>query len=256
MLSRSDQVERIVTAWALREAESGLVRTDRTTAMALAMVALTALECGERHPDRVDVRCTDLPHEQGHVYHRDNERGLEWWDSGVGIVNTVHDVLGPIQLVRSGVAVAGGSEDDARKSWCCAKHGDPDRNWVCALRKTHPGWHATDVEHEDWPDSECEPIRQPPDRYHTLPTCENDQTPEDPTNDSDRPGTTSTDLAVYRDLIPILTTVEAFLHRAAKRYRDGNTRITAEMCRAAEDHRDHLRDTAGMLQDLLDGTGN
>lgn len=93
MLSRDEQAERIIAAWV----EHG-VDAD-TTATEMAEVALTALECGEPHPDRRDIRCTQLPHGNGHLYHRNTGLGIEWWASG-DRTNTIHDVLGPISLVQ------------------------------------------------------------------------------------------------------------------------------------------------------------
>lgn len=278
MLSRGEQVERIVTAWAQRETERGLIRTDHTTATALAMVALTALECGEEHPARPDIRCDQLPHDNGHLYHRNSDLQVEWWASGDRDTMTVHDVLGPIQLVQA--PVRAGVEIRVPFIGGETKAG--------TRQEQHPGrYHTLPPCSDDAVDAEGlvedletldEVLAQAPpacgakhDQYDWY--CDrdvHDVTGDDPSTwhrdrTRDRywyPGSdialsvaggNDADRAVYRDLLPLLEPVAMFLDRMGKRYREGNPRMTSELCRTAETHRDALTDVAGKLQDLLDG---
>jgi hypothetical protein len=93
MLDRDEQLGRIIAAWT----ERGV--NDDTTITEMADIAVTALECGEPHPDRGAIRCSQLPHGNGHLYHRNSGLGIEWWASG-DRTNTIHDVLGSISLVQ------------------------------------------------------------------------------------------------------------------------------------------------------------
>lgn len=257
MMSRIDQVERVIVAWTARDAEKGIIRTDQATARELARIAVTALECGEQHPDRPNVRCTEQPHNEGHLYHRSNGYGLVWTTSGDD-TTTVHDVLGPIQLVQAPVR--------------------PD----VSIRVPFIGG-------ETDPGSRQE---QQPGRYHTLPPCDGDaELATDPacicddSPESDKSATTGhnrtcpvhseilrdaltcrdadtlsvsggneADRAVYRDLFPILDYASVALYRIANAYRDGKPRITAELCRTAEDVAQKLAKSSTMLQEMT-GTG-
>jgi hypothetical protein len=67
-------------------------------------------------------------------------------------------------------------------------------------------------------------------------------------------GGNDADRAVYRDLFPILDYASAALYRIANTYRDGKPRITAEMCRTAEDNARKLAKSSTMLQEMT-GTG-
>jgi hypothetical protein len=339
MLDRNEQVGRIVAAWDQRTAEKGLIPGDPATSQMLAEVALTALECGEPHPDRRDVRCTQLPHGNGHLFHRNSGLGIEWWTSG-DTTQTVHDVLGPIQLGQSpAVADASGpvscpecrwigqdgrahdqliggrlrcahcghewnGPESRPSSWCRAKH--PHFDMYCDTH--HPlntRRHGSSIYGFQWTDPQDPAESDKRGRYHTLPPCEDD-TDDATLHDADatlcgakhprygwccdrdahrvfrgdnstwhrdtgregywcskddvlgppdvQPAVTAVDdadRAVYRDLLPLLGPVATFLDRMGKRYREGNPRMTSELCRTAEDHRDHLHKVIDTLQEVV-----
>jgi hypothetical protein len=286
MLSRGEQVERIVTAWADRETERGLIRTDRTTATALAMVALTALECGAEHPARPDVRCDQLPHGNGHLYHRNSDLQVEWWASGDRGPMTVHDVLGPIQLVqapvRAGVEIRvpfiGGKTDTGtrQEQHPGRYHTLPPCEDDPAEEADHGPWGVGDTipdhvdhvenahkfewsrvrnrvgENAGWFELAASPVLTEADLLVLCgPVTESTDPPElvdalSATIDADR--------AVYRDLVPVLGPVATFLDQMGKRYREGNPRTTADQCRAAETFRDQLTTVVDTLQEMT-GTG-
>lgn len=207
----------------------------------MAELAVQALRpaCGAQHPDRPDVRCTQDRHETGHIYHRNSDLGVEWWTSGDGVTYTIHDVLGPIQLTQA--PVAAGVEIRVPYIGGATKSG---------TREQQPG------------------------RYHTLPPCEGDtdSRPSDvdylaePLHDSfwseldaeippaasDHDPGTDAHTQVYRDLVPILEPIAMFLDRMGRRYREGNPRMTSELCRTAETHRDEIDKATGLLRDLID----
>jgi hypothetical protein len=137
MLDRDEQLGRIIAAWT----ERGV--NDDTTITEMADIAVTALECGEPHPDRGAIRCTQLPHGNGHLYHRNSGLGIEWWASG-DRTNTIHDVLGPISLVQ------------------------------------HPVRADVEVQTPFIGETPAAPRQeQQRGRYHTLPPCEDDPDPSD-----------------------------------------------------------------------------
>lgn len=86
-----------------------------------------------------------------------------------------------------------------------------------------------------------------PGRYHTLPPCEDDDAESEPSD----PGT-GADTQVYQAIVPVLEGVAGFLKRMGTRYRDGNHRMTSELCRTAETHSDTLNAAAKSLRDLVD----
>jgi hypothetical protein len=211
MLDRDEQLGRIIAAWT----ERGV--NDDTTVTEMAEVALTALECGEPHPDRRDVRCTQLPHGNGHLFHRNSGLGLEWWASG-DRTTTIHDVLGSIHLGQSLPAVkpqevtrpvpcpecrwirqdgrdhsqlTGGwtrcahcghewnGPESRQSTWCRAKH--PQFDAYCDT--LHHPWntrrHGSSIYGVQWVDPQELAETDKRGRYHTLPPCEDDPEPEE-----------------------------------------------------------------------------
>ena len=88
-MDSNDMTSRILAAWGATDDESA----------EMARVAVEAIQCGKPHPDRPDIRCTDVPHERGPVYCRNSALRIEWWESPAG-TTTVHDDLGPISLAN------------------------------------------------------------------------------------------------------------------------------------------------------------
>lgn len=234
MTDVTDLTEQVLRTWDRQRLLIGVTLTPEVRQQ-LANAAVSVLtRCPETHPDRPDVRCNQDNHDNGHLYHRNSDLCVEWWASGDGVTNTIHDVLGPIQLTPALVPVR--------------------------------EWGGANVDTRD----------DPPGRYHTLPPCDDATAattdtiatvrradnhdrfwslyPNTPPPTPTDPGTDAND-DVYRDLIPILETVAGFLDRMGWRYRTDNPRMTSEMCRTAETHRDELDQAAGSLRDLIDGTG-
>lgn len=206
MLDRDEQLGRIIAAWT----ERGV--NDDTTVTEMADIAVTALECGEPHPDRRDIRCSQLPHGNGHLFHRNSGLGIEWWASG-DRTTTIHDVLGSIYL---GQPLATVDQQDATRpvpcpecrwirqdgrdhsqltggwtrcahcghewngpktrpsTWCRAKH--PQFDAYCDT--LHHPWnirrHGSSTYGVQWVDPEEPAETDKRGRYHTLPPCEDD----------------------------------------------------------------------------------
>jgi hypothetical protein len=146
MESTDDQVQRVLNAWddSTDEANYAGVFLSMETQQVLARQAVEALQCGEPHPDRDTVRCTQLPHGNGHLYHRNTGLGIEWWASG-DRTNTIHDVLGPISLVQHPVR----ADVEVRVPFIGGTPAEPRQE-------------------------------QQRGRYHTLPPCEDDDPPAEP----------------------------------------------------------------------------
>ena len=90
-----EMVRRILDRWADLDTFASFAG-DPATRQAMANAAAQAMQCGKTHPDRPDIRCTDLPHDTGPVYCRNNPLGIEWWVTPDRGVITVHDTLGQI----------------------------------------------------------------------------------------------------------------------------------------------------------------
>jgi hypothetical protein len=96
MTDRSTLVARILLVWD----EHGFTDPVGGGVVEMAQLAVDAIQCGAPHPHRDTITCTDEPHETGPVWHRNTSLGLEW-SPGSGVVRTVHDALGPVELVPS-----------------------------------------------------------------------------------------------------------------------------------------------------------
>jgi hypothetical protein len=106
-----DLVQRVLNAWAdnedSNETSFGVSANFR---MAMATLAVEAIMCGARHPQRDTVRCTQLPHSDD-AYHRDGRKHVEWCAGPEGLI-TVHDELGPITFARDFTPKLADATDD------------------------------------------------------------------------------------------------------------------------------------------------
>jgi hypothetical protein len=93
------RITRVLAEWdALADTELGRTFPVAAVRQEMAEIAVQALQCGATHPDRPSVRCTEFPHENGPLTHRNAGLRVEWWRGGGGQVFTVHDDLGKIEL--------------------------------------------------------------------------------------------------------------------------------------------------------------
>lgn len=244
----TDLTEQVLRTW---DREGLLVGGGAVAWQRLAIAAVSTLTgCPGTHPDRPDVRCTQDRHETGHIYHRNSDLGLEWWIHD-GVTYTVHDVLGPVRI--GGGTKAGTREQPGRyHTLPPCEDDDPEDQPQARTDRRLCG-----VGHADYSEWRCDR----PAGHKTVGYSEYHADSKHGTTWSDEVAVwhhtdagTDPDTDVYRSLVPILETVAGFLDRMGRRYRDGNPRMTSELCRTAETHRDALDTAAGSLRDLTDPT--